>query len=343
MVYFSPMILVTGGTGFLGAHLLVRLTSEGARVKALKRPASSTRLTEKIFSYYAKDPSEQLQRVEWIDGDLTDICSLLEAFEGVEQLYHAAAMVSLNSGDHRQMEDANVAGTANVVNAALEKKVEKLCYVSSIGALGYEADNKIITEETPWDPSKNKSLYSKSKYNAEMEVWRGIAEGLNAVIVNPGVILGPGDWQQGSPRLFSTVYKGLKFYPPGTNGFVDVNDVVTAMIRLTERDVKEERFIVVSENLSYQQLFNQIADALGVVAPKYKAGKLLGEAGWRGAKAISLLTGKQPVITRDAIRSSGRSYVYSSDKLLNTIDLKMMPVKESVARTAKLFLQDKGK
>ncbi len=334
------MILVTGGTGFLGAHLLYKLTAKGNQVKALKRPGSSIQLTEKIFSYYSNSPAEIFKNIKWVDGDLLDIFSLIDAFEGVDQLYHTAAMVSLDSGDGRGLLNTNVKGTANVVNAALEKKVGKLCYVSSIGALGYEADHEMIDEETPWDSSKKKSQYSKSKYEAEREVWRGVAEGLNAVIVNPSVIIGPGNWNHGSPKIFTTVYKGLKFYPQGTNGFVDVNDVVRAMIKLMEGDISGSRFIVTSENNSYLQLFSWMAESLQVKAPKYKAGKLLGAMGWRVANIKGKLTCKQPSITRSAIESSSRYYMYSNQKLLQATGMKMMPVKESVEITARLFLKD---
>lgn len=336
------MILVTGGTGFLGAHLLYRLISEGLEVKALKRQHSSIDLTKKIFSYYSDTPSAMLKKVDWVEGDLLDIYSLLDAFEGVKQLYHTAAMVTLDSGDGRELFNTNVQGTANVVNAVLEKKVQQMCYVSSIGALGYERDNEVIDEETPWDPALNKSLYSKSKYEAEREVWRGIAEGLNAVIVNPGVIIGPGNWDHGSPKIFTTVYNGLKFYPQGVNGFVDVNDVVSAMLLVMNNDISGTRFIVTSENISYEQLFNWIANNFNVPAPKYKAGKLLGAIGWRLSKMISLLKGKQASITKSAIKSSSRYYMYSNQKLIQATGMKMLPIRTSVRMTAELFLKDRG-
>jgi len=335
------MILVTGGTGFLGAHLLFRLTSDGHKVTALKRNASTIRLTEKIFSHYSNEPAALLNMIKWVEGDLLDINSLLDVFKDVDQLYHIAALVSLNEGDNKLLLETNVQGTANVVNAALEKNVTKMCYVSTIGALGYEADHEIIDEETPWDTSVKKSDYSKSKHEAEREVWRGMAEGLNAVIVNPSVIIGPGDWNNGSPKIFSTVYNGLKFYPRGTNGFVDVNDVVTAMVKLMNSDITTSRFIVNSENISYQQLFSWIAEGLNVPEPKYKAGKLLGEAGWRIAKLLNIFNSKSPAITQSAVQSSSRYYSYSNNKLLHAIDIKMMPVKESVEKTAKLFLNDR--
>ena len=334
------MILVTGGTGFLGAHLLYRLVSEGAEVKALKRPDSSIELTKKVFSWYSDRSAELFKNIKWVEGDLLDVFSLLDALEGVDQLYHTAAMVSLDSGDGQELLNTNVQGTANVVNAALERKVGKMCYVSSIGALGYEADHETIDEETPWDSSLNKSLYSKSKYEAEREVWRGMTEGLNAVIVNPSVIIGPGNWAQGSPKIFTTVFKGIKFYPQGTNGFIDVQDVVTAMIKLMNSDVSGDRFVVNSENIPYRQLFEWIAQSMHVPVPKYKAGKLLGAIGWRMAKMIGIMNGKQPSITRSAIESSRRYYMYSNQKLLQATGMKMIPVKDSVEMTAGLFLKD---
>ena len=334
------MILVTGGTGFIGAHLLFKLAEQDCQVKALKRKNSSTQLTRKIFSYYTQQPERLLKNIEWIEGDLLDVYSLLVAFEGVDQLYHAAAMVSLDSADEKKLLATNIEGTANVVNAALEKKVKKLCYVSSIGALGYVADHELIDDETPWDASLKKSLYSKSKHEAEREVWRGMAEGLNAVIVNPSVVLGPGNWNHGSPKIFNTIYKGLKFYPQGTNGFVDVKDVVKAMILLMNTDATGARYIVSSENISYKKLFTWMAEELQVESPKYKAGKWLGEAGWRLSKLISLFNGHQQSITKSAVRSSNRSYAYSNSKLLNTVKMHFMPVRESVAFNAKIFLLD---
>ena len=223
------MILVTGGTGLLGSHLLLELARSGKNVRALKRKSSNISQVRKVFLYYVQNADELLQNIEWFEGDLLDFGSIEDSLEGVKEIYHAGAVVSFYPSDHKSMLKVNIEGTANLVNLALEKAISKFCYVSSVSTLG-RADNLGLTdEETYWKASNKNSQYAISKYGAEREVWRGIEEGLNAVIVNPSVILGPGDWKSGSPAFFSRIGKGLKFYTSGINGFVDVRDVSKAM------------------------------------------------------------------------------------------------------------------
>ncbi len=334
------MILVTGGTGFVGAHLLYHLTKEGKQVKALKRPGSETKLTRKIFSYYAEKPDEQFNLVQWIEGDILDYHSLTDAFEGVTKLYHAAAMVSFHTGDRDKVIRINSTGTANVVNAALEKNIEKMCYVSSVGVLGRDNNKELTDEESQWKTSNKSSVYSKSKYEAEREVWRGMAEGLNAVIVNPSIVVGPGNWQAGSPQVFETLWKGLKFYTGGMNGFVDVNDLARAMILLMEGDYSGERYIISAENVSYKQFFEWMAEAMNLPAPKFKAGPFLSGIGWRMLKVLELFTGKKPGITRETARTANQVYRYSTKKFTEATGMEFIPVKESVERTAELFLKE---
>jgi len=333
------MIMVTGGTGFVGAHLLFHLTKEGKQVKALKRPGSDITLARKIFSYYSENPDDRFNLVQWVDGDILDYYSLTDAFEGITQLYHAAAMVSFHGKDRGRVIRINAGVTANVVNAVLEKNVKKMCYVSTVGVLG--RDNKGLTdEETYWNASTKSSVYSKSKYEAEREVWRGIAEGLNAVIVNPSIIVGPGNWHAGSPQVFETMWKGLKFYTSGMNGFVDVNDVVRAMIILMEGEFSGERYIISAENVSYKQFFDWMATAMSLPAPKYKAGPVLSGIGWRVLKLAGMLTGKKSGITRETARTANRVYRYSNEKFIKATGMKFTPVKASVEKTSELFLRD---
>lgn len=334
------MILVTGGTGLLGSHLLFRLVSEGKEVKAVKRKGASTELVEKIFSYYSKNPESLISKIEWVEGDILDYYSLLEAFEGVDFLYHTAAVVSFHSLDKQTVIRTNVEGTANVVNAALERKVGKLCYVSSIGALGRTDGSGVINEDTNFDTSVKNSVYSTSKYEAEREVWRGMAEGLNAVIVNPSLIIGPGNWKSGSSQMFTTMWDGLKFYTEGTNGFVDVNDVAKAMIILTEGNFSGERYILSSENVSYKQFFEWVAGAMKVTPPRYKAGNFLSAFGVVLLKIKNGFTGKRHTITAETARTANRKYAYSSQKFVNATGMKFTPVFDSVTRTTELFLQD---
>ncbi|HDO27020.1 MAG TPA: NAD-dependent epimerase/dehydratase family protein [Bacteroidetes bacterium] len=335
------MILVTGGTGFVGAHLLYHLLQSGkSSVRSLKRTGSSTEFAKKIFSCYSKSPDQLFNKIEWVDGDILDYYSLSDAFAGVDYLYHAAAVVSFHPEDKNKVIRTNIEGTANVVNAALEQKVKKMGYISSIGVLGRAGNQGLTDEETYWKTSSKNSLYSKSKYEAEREVWRGIAEGLDAVIVNPSIIVGPGNWNTGSPQIFQTMWKGLKFYTGGMNGFVDVNDVAHAMIMLTEGDFSGERYIINAENIRYKQFFEWMAAAMNLPAPKYKAGPLMSSAGWRLLKAMTLFTGKRSSITQESVRTANQVYRYSNQKFTEATGMKFMPVKESVEKTAGLFLKD---
>ncbi len=334
------MNLVTGGTGFLGAHLLYHLTNKGEAVKALKRPHSSTALTEKIFSFYTENPEQLLQKITWVEGDVLDIQSLIDHSADVDFVYHTAAVVSFDSRDREKMLETNINGTANVVNAALETGIKKLCHVSSIAALGRTGNNGVTDEESPWAGAKGVSNYALSKYEAEREVWRGIAEGLDAVIVNPSVILGPGNWNAGSSKLFTTVYKGLKVYTLGTNGYIDVNDVAQAMIWLMNSHVTGERFVLNSENVAYKQLFEWMAAALHVSAPTLKAGALLSELAWRSLKLVSFFTRKPPFITKETARTANRIHRYSADKFKLLSRLKVTSVNQSIRQTGVLFLKD---
>ena len=334
------MILVTGGTGLVGAHLLYHLINQGENPKALKRQSSDIQNTKNIFSYYSDDYENLFSRIQWVDGDILDYNSILLAMEGIDNVYHAAASVSFQSSDKLSLVSTNIQGTANIVNAALEMKAQKLVHVSTIGSLGRAESNGIVTENTKWN-SKKTSVYSTSKYQAELEVWRGIAEGLNAVIINPSIILGPSDWNSGSAALFKTIDNGLKFYSIGSNGFVDVEDVVKVMDLLMKSDVSSQRFIINSENISYKQFFYWMADSLNVERPKYKATKFLSAIVWRILWVKGLVSGKKSTITKETAETACQLYNYSNDKITKEIGFDFMPIKESINKNAKFFLRDK--
>ena len=334
------MIVVTGGTGFIGSHLLFHLVSSGNKVRAMKRSSSSLGLTNKIFGYYSDNPQNLLDKIEWVDGDINDLDSFLDVISTDDSVYHTAAVVSFESADKSEIVRTNIQGTQNIVNACLEQNVQKLLFVSSIGALGRATTADVVTEETHFQTSSKNSMYSTTKYEAEKEVWRGIAEGLNAVIVNPSIVVGPGDWTKGSPQVFQTMWKGLKFYTIGMNGFIDVNDVVKAMIMLMDGKVSGERFILSTENVPYKQFFEWMAAEMNLPAPKYKAGLLLSGIGWRVLKLKSLLTGKRSSITQETAKTANTVYQYSNEKLLNNTAIQLTPVDQSIANTVKLFLDD---
>lgn len=338
------MILVTGGTGLVGAHLLYELTNSGLRVKALRRPQSNTEWVKKIFSYYTSEPDKLFEQIEWVEGDILDYLSLEEALNDVTSIFHCAAIVSFHGDDHDMMLNNNVKGTGNLIDAAIHNGVRRFCHVSSIAALGKTQDGSQITEETYWTPSKRKSGYSLSKFFSEMEVWRGIEEGLDAVIVNPSIIMGPGNWDIGSPKLFQSIWKGLKYYTKGISGFVDVRDVVKAMILLMDEQrfeqVKSQRFILNAGNLSYQDFFNKIADGLNKPRPRNFASDIKLHIAWRMAKAGSFFTGKPPVITRDAVWGTNQTNQYSGEKITRTTGFEYRSLDSSISDIADIFLKD---
>jgi len=334
------MILVTGGTGFLGAHLLADLTLGNIPVRAIRRPESSLAFLEKVFHLYAAEPEKQLSRIEWINADLLDIFSLENALEGVTQVYHCAAKVSFVKKDRRSLVMINTKGTTNLVNLCLERPHLRLCHVSSIAAIGRSRLEESIAEDRFWKNDPNNSWYAITKYNAEREVWRGIEEGLNAFIVNPSVILGYSPWDEGSGKLFSRVWKGMKYYTEGVTGWVDVRDVVRIMITLMESGISGERFIVSAGNLSYREMFGMIAAALNRRAPASKASKLAGALAWRLEKIRSAFTGDTQLITRETAVTAQLKCFYENDKLLKAIDFQYTPLEETVKNTAKLFLAE---
>ncbi len=338
------MILVTGGTGLVGAHLLYELTNSGQRVKALRRFQSNTNWVRKIFSYYCTNVDELYARIDWVEGDILDYLSLEESLKGVTGIFHCAAIVSFHGDDNDMMLNNNVKGTGNLIDAAIHNGVSRFCHVSSIAALGKTQDGSEITEETYWTPSKRKSGYSLSKFFSEMEVWRGIEEGLDAVIVNPSIIMGPGNWEIGSPKLFQSIWKGLNYYTKGISGFVDVRDVVKAMILLMDdrqfEQVKSQRFILNAGNLSYQDFFNKLADGLNKPRPRSFASDVKLHLAWRMAKAASFFTGKRPLITRDAVSGSNQKNQYSGVKITKTNGFEYRSLDSSISDIAEIFLKD---
>lgn len=338
------MILVTGGTGLVGSHVLFNLLQSGQKVRALKRPTSNLKLVNKISSYYSEDSEILLERIEWVEGDILDYFSLEELLTGITEIYHCAAMVSFHANDDDSMLNNNVKGTANLINAALYHHVKKFCHVSSIAALGKTQDGTEIDEDTYWTPSRRKSAYSLSKFFSEMEVWRGIEEGLDAVIVNPSIILGPGNWDIGSPKLFQAIWKGLKYYTKGETGFVDVRDVAAAMICLTGdsnfQNTKNQRFILNAGNISYQTFFNKIADALQKPRPKTFASDMILQIAWRAARLASFFSGKRPSITRDTVSGTNRINHYNGKKICKMTGFSYRSLDVTIRDISKMFLKD---
>ena len=334
------MNFVTGGTGLLGSHLIYDLLLKGEKVRALKRSASKIQQLKKTISYYETNPDILFDKVEWVDGDVLDYHSINNALQDVKHVYHCAAIVSFDPKKRDELIRDNVQGTANLVNASLDQKIEKFCQVSSVSAVGRSVSSKLITEDGAWVNSKNKSAYGISKHLSEMEVWRGIAEGLNAVIVNPSIILGPGNWNSGSSKLFSTISRGMKFYTKGITGYVDVRDVTEIMIRLMESKINAERFILNSENLSYEVVFKMIAESLGVKIPGIYARKWMSELVWRLDKIKEKVLQKPALITRETARTAHKEVYFSNQKIKETLEFEFIPTERSIKRVSDLFLKD---
>jgi dihydroflavonol-4-reductase len=331
------MILVTGGTGLVGSHLLFDLVKKGEKPRAIYRSETKIKEVKKVFSYYSENYEELFAKIEWVKGDVLDIVSLDEAFDNVNKVYHCAAAVAIGGMKPDELIDANVSSTANVVDLCLDRNVKKLCHVSSIAALGNSNNGDLINESSNWIATKDRSAYSVSKFKSEMEVWRGIQEGLNAVIVNPSVILGPGFWETGSGSLFSKAAKGLKYYTSGATGFVFVKDVVDAMIKLMESEISSERFVLNSENLSYKPLFDMIADVMQVQKPKREATlgllKFAAILDWLASK-IKI---KKREITKQVAISSLSVSKYSNEKIKKTIGMDFKPIVECINEIAEKY------
>jgi nucleoside-diphosphate-sugar epimerase len=336
------MILVTGGTGLVGSHLLYKLTSNNVLVKAIYRRTHKLNAVKKVFSYYTNDVETFYNRIEWIEADLNDVPALSEAFKDVTHVYHCAAFVSFEPDKYRQLRKINIEGTANIVNLCIANQIKKLCYVSSIAAIGQELNaDQLITEQTAWNPENDHSVYAITKYGAEIEVWRGTQEGVDAVIVNPGVILGPGFWRGGgSGSLINQVYKGFPYYTKGITAYVDVDDVINAMIKLMNSDIKNESFIVISENLSFKDFQIKVAKALGVQPAKKEASKLLLAIGWRIDWLMHKLKGKRRKLSKQMAKTAHTKTIYDNSKLKNSLNFEFTTMDESIENVGRFYLND---
>lgn len=312
------MILVTGATGFLGSELIHQLTRQGIRLKALKREGS-----------VVPDLIKDNDLIEWVIADINNLSDLEDAFEGIKQVYHCAALVSFNPKDKAKLLRVNIEGTSNVVNLCVATGA-RLLHVSSVAALGNAKKGALITEKDFWEYDVKAHAYAISKYEGEMEVWRGIAEGLDAVIVNPSVIIGAGAGFEGSGAIFKLVKDGLSFYTRGATGIVDVTDVAKSMIALMNSAESSERFTISSENYHYKQFFGEIAKGYGIKAPAREARPWMLAIAWRAAKLASLFTGRPASLTSDAARSSLNESLYSNEKIKKTIGIEFKPLKQSI-------------
>lgn len=323
----NKKILVTGGAGLVGRALISQLLEDG----------------NEIIATYQNTPLPLFNNplLTQTHCDLLDVVTLQEIMQQVGYVFHCAAIVSFHPGDQKKMYAVNVEGTANVVNAALECDVKKLVHVSSVATLGRTIDKTFVDEDAPWEEHKSSNFYSKTKYLSELEVWRGVSEGLNAAIVNPTIILGPGNWQGGSAQIFKTIYNEFAWYSEGINGFVDVRDVATAMIALMNSEISGERFILNGVNKSYQEIFELIAAGFNKKAPYKKVTPLLAKIVWRLEWIKSKITGAKPLVTKESAITALTKTFYNNEKLKKFLpDFKYTPIEDTISYTCGVFIND---
>ena len=328
--------LVTGATGLVGMHIVLDLLCQNKKVCATFTKNSNRRIIKHVFSHYGF--SNYYDQIKWIKMDLEDVTDVYQAVEGIDFVYHSGAIVSFNKSDYDQMRKINIGGTTNIVNACLEHKVKKLAFISSVASIGRDGKSK-YSEKNKWNAGKENSFYALTKYKAENEVWRGIEEGLSAVITNPGIIIGPSYWGRSSTTIFKQVYKGLSYFPLGQNGFVDVRDVSRATIELMDSKISGERYILVGENLSYKSVFEDIAISLNKPKPSKKATKSLLELAWRLEAIRCFVTNKKQSLTKETARTSNQKNIYDNQKIINALNYDFKTIKEAINNTSSFLLK----
>ncbi len=338
MLIFVTMILVTGGTGLVGGHLLLQLSQGTVPVRALYRNQKNIEKTKQLFAHNGVAAS--FNNIQWAEADINDIPALEEAFAGVTQVYHCAANVSFDPRDEELLRKVNIEGTANMVNLSLAFGIQKFCHVSSIAALGDPlVPGSVIDEETEWNPEIYHSDYQITKYGAEMEVWRAWQEGLNVVIVNPGLIFGNGYWEQGSGAVFKAVNRGQYFYTLGNCGVVAVQDVVTIMLYLMAGNYNGERYTVVAENITFKAMLDSIARGMGKAGPSVFATKLMMAVAWRTDWLLSRLLGRKRLLTKHMAQSAFTTEPFSNAKIVNTINYQFMPMTPYLEQLAQEYIK----
>lgn len=327
------MILVTGGTGLVGAHLLLHLANnEEKAIRAIYRTSSSIEKTKKLFLQHKKE--DLFLKIEWVEADITDIPSLEKAFQNIQTVYHCAAKISFDPCDEKSLRKTNIEGTANIVNFCIDKKAEKLCYVSSIATLGDAIPpNKYIHEESEWNPNSSHSDYSITKYGAEMEVWRGQQEGLKVIIVNPGVILGSTIWKDGSGEIFNNAQKKVLFYTNGITGFVAVRDVVRIMFELMKSEIVNEKFILVADNKSYKEILFQIAEKTNSNFRTIEVKPWMLSIAWRLNSLASLLFNTPIKLSKYSSLSLQNQKFFDNSKIKNALNFDFQSTEDCVQKT----------
>ena len=327
---FDQHIFVTGGTGFIGSYILRTLIKLGYKnISCLRKPGSVMNLVEPITT-----------QINWIDGTLSDTEILYDHLQSADRIIHAAAIISFHSKDWKLMYKTNVEGTSNLVNAALAaNRIKKFVFISSIAALGRRQNNQTITENSNWEENRLNTPYAITKYLAELEIWRGSEEGLPIVILNPSIVLGSGFWEEGSIRIIKNIFDGLKYFPRGTTGFVDVRDVAKAAEILLRNDIIKERFIISCVNKSFQEIFQQIAYHLHKNPPETAVSPFMEKVIPWISYFATLFGEKDKIITRESLRSTNNNFIYLNEKSIQRLDFTYRPIETTIAETCAQFLE----
>ena len=334
------MILVTGGTGLVGSHLIYQLTLENNVIRATHRADSDIERVKLLFKFYSKNFNQLFKKIEWIEADLNNLSQLQDAFKDISFVYHCAAYISFDPSKYETLRRVNIGGTANIVNLCIKNKIKKLCHVSSVATLGYNI--KEIDENNYWDGNKHKSAYAISKYGAEMEVWRGVQEGVKSVIINPGVIIGPGFSKSAFGKIIKMVTKKKRFHTCGKTGYVDVRDIANIMIRLMNSKIENERYIVVNKNLSYKRVIDIVSSNLGL---KNKS-TFLSKSKLKIALMLDLVSSKflnkERKLSKALCKTLTRNFNYSSKKIKKSLSFEFTSILETFEKSCQFYSQEKS-
>lgn len=323
------MILISGGTGLIGGHLLLLLSKAKEPIRAIYRSQSKL---ENVKALFKNQNNDNFDKIQWIKANLLDLPSLERAFEGVTKVYHCAGLISFDPNSYKQLRKVNIDGTANLVNLCIANKIEKLAFISSIAVFGGQALEKEIDETSYWNPEAENNVYAIAKYGAEMEVWRATQEGVPVVIVNPGVVLGEGFKDSASSTIFKRIEKGFSYYPPGSTGFVDVKDVCRAIHLLMESTIYNQRYILVGALLKYKTVLSQIAAKLGRKAPGKELKKWQLKLLWRLDALVTFVCRKERLLSRHSAQSLWSTSQYSSNKIIKDLKFEFTEISTTIER-----------
>ena len=335
--------IVIGANGLVGSHVLIQLLLQNRMVTATSRTGKASPLIIDLLNWYNVPLEKYSELVQWKTLDITDIFSIEEIISSNSVVYHCAGLVSFSESHKDELERINVDGTANLVNVCTSLNILKFVYVSSVSTLSVKENTNVLNEESFWKTSGRESNYARSKYKAEMEVWRGVEEGLNVVIVNPTIIIGPHNFSQGSVQLIEAVANGLKFFPSGATGFVDADDLANVLIKLADSDITEERFVINNVNLSYRDFLSKVAVALQVNSPRIRVTNWMASLAWRIDKVRTSLFNKKPLVTKETAYASAQSVEYDTRKLSKYIHHAFTPIEGMITNTCSFYLKQNTK